>query len=66
MVEAGNSRGSGWLLEEGLIITNEHVVEHYRTVTVRQAEDPQFSGRVLAVDRERDLALIEFDPRKSP
>jgi len=66
MIEAGNSRGSGWLLEEDLIITNEHVVEHYRTVTVRQAEDPKFTARVVGVDRERDLALIEFDPDKDP
>ena len=66
MIEAGNSRGSGWLLEADLIITNEHVVEHYRTVTVRQAEDPTFTARVLAVDRERDLALIEFDPEDVP
>ena len=66
MVEAGNSRGSGWLLEADLIITNEHVVEHYRTVTVRQAEDPKFTARVLTVDRERDLALIEFDPETVP
>ena len=66
MIEAGNSRGSGWLLEKDLIITNEHVVEHYRTVTVLQAEDPEFTARVLAVDRERDLALIEFDPEQVP
>ena len=66
MIEAGNSRGSGWLLEENLIITNEHVVEHYRTVTIRQAEDPKFTASVLAVDRQRDLALIEFDPEEVP
>jgi serine protease Do len=66
MIEVGNSRGSGWLLEADLIITNEHVVEHYRTVTVRQAEDPKFTARVLAVDRERDLALLEFDPNSVP
>ena len=66
MIEAGNSRGSGWLLEEGLIITNEHVVEHYRTVTVRQAEDQRFSATVLAVDRQRDLALVQFDPANAP
>ncbi len=66
MIETRFSRGSGWLIEEGLIITNEHVVEHYRSVTVRQGEDPEFTARVLAVDQERDLALIEFDPEKVP
>lgn len=66
MIETSRSRGSGWLIDTGLIITNEHVVEHYRTVTVRQAEDPDFTGTVLAVDRDRDIALIEFDEEKSP
>ena len=66
MIETRLSRGSGWLIEPDLIITNEHVVGHYRSVTVRQGEDPEFTGRVLAVDRERDLALIQFDPDKVP
>ena len=64
MIETRFGRGSGWLIEPNLIITNEHVVEHYRSVTVRQGEDPEFTGTVLAVDRERDLALIRFDPEK--
>ena len=66
LIETRFSRGSGWLIEPGLIITNEHVVEHYRSVTVRQAEDPEFTGTVLAVDTERDLALIRFDPDQVP
>lgn len=66
MVETRHSRGSGWLIEPGLIITNEHVVVSHRTVTIRQAEDPDFTATVLAVDRERDIALIEFDPDEDP
>ncbi len=62
MVETRTGRGSGWLIAPGLIITNEHVVERFRSVTVRQAQDPHFTATVLAVDRERDLALIQFDP----
>ena len=64
MIETRISRGSGWLIEPGLIITNEHVVEHYRTVTIRQGEDPEFTATVLAVDKKRDLALITFDPEE--
>jgi len=66
MIDTRFSRGSGWLIEPDLIITNEHVVEHNRTVTVRQAEDSEFTATVLAVDKERDLALIRFDPEKDP
>ena len=66
MIETRHSRGSGWLIEPGLIITNEHVVVAHRTVTIRQAENPEFTGTVLAVDRNRDIALIEFDQDKAP
>ncbi|MDE2844438.1 MAG: serine protease [Chloroflexota bacterium] len=66
MIDTRFSRGSGWLIEPNLIITNEHVVDNNRTVTVRQAEEPEFTASVLAVDRERDLALIRFDPEKEP
>ena len=66
MIETRQSRGSGWLIEPGLIITNEHVVVSHRTVTIRQAEDDEFTGTVLAVDRKRDIALIEFDQDKAP
>ncbi len=66
MIETRRSRGSGWLIEPGLIITNRHVVEHYRTVTVRQAEDPPFDATVLAVDTPRDIAILQFDPADTP
>ena len=64
MIETRRSRGSGWLIEPGLIITNRHVVEHYRTVTIRQAEDPPFDATVLATDTPRDIAILKFDPDK--
>jgi S1-C subfamily serine protease len=66
MVETGRGRGSGWLIEPGLIITNRHVVESFRTVTIRQAQDPPFTATVLATDTPRDIALIQFDPATTP
>ena len=54
-------RGSGWLIEPGLILTNQHVVAGSSTVTVHQAIFPPVAATVLAVDSRRDIALLRFD-----
>lgn len=62
---AGDSYGSGWAIEDGWIITNEHVVSGRSTVTV---EVPRAgggvdvkTGTVRAVDTKRDLAAVQVD-----
>lgn len=72
-IQAGIGSGSGWLLEPGLILTNQHVVSGASEVTVRQASNPPFPAQVLAVDSLRDIALLKFDasaarlpPRAAP
>lgn len=72
-IEAGSNRGSGWLLEPGYIVTNQHVVGSFKQVTVRQTKFPAFSGTVVATDQIRDIALIQYtirddltDPRSQP
>ena len=60
-----NTIGSGWAIEDGWIITNEHVVSGHSAVTV---EVPQadggittLNGVVRGIDTKRDLAAIEVD-----
>ena len=65
MIQSSNGRGSGWLIERGLILTNEHVIEGSSRVTVRQASNPPFTATVLAFDSWRDVALLQFDPRRA-
>ena len=62
LIKTGFGAGSGWLLERGLILTNEHVVEGAKIVVVYQELDPAFDATVIAVDTERDIALLRFDP----
>ena len=66
MLETRRNRGSGWLIEPGLIITNQHLVERYHAITVYQATDPPFDATVLAVDIPRDIAILQFDPAAVP
>ena len=56
--------GSGFVIDEdGLIVTNQHVVEDARTVTVRFGEeDTPIRARVLGTDPGSDLALLRVDP----
>ncbi len=60
MIEVAAGLGTGWLLEPGYILTNEHVVGTAPTVTVRQAIGPAFIGTVVARDIRHDIALISF------
>lgn len=60
-IETPSGHGSGWLIERGLILTNEHVVTGHPEVTVRQPEHQAFEVVVLAVDSLKDIALLQFD-----
>ena len=62
MIETRRSIGTGWLIEPGLILTNEHVIKSFSTVTIRQVKHPAFTATVLASDSRRDIALLSFQP----
>lgn len=59
-VEAGASRGTGWVaLDNGLIVTNAHVVGYVPEVSVRTfAPIDTIPARVIAVDVGLDVAVI--------
>ena len=52
--------GSGFAVAPGVVVTNAHVVEHCRGLRVLHGEQAR-SGRVLAIDREQDLAVVQTD-----
>jgi S1-C subfamily serine protease len=65
--------GSGSLLQENVILTNFHVIDHSREVTVvfkptdpsgKATQDEVVKGDVVKVDVQRDLALVR--PRSLP
>ena len=60
-IVAGSSSGSGFIIDsDGLVVTNEHVVRGFQTVTVRIAGGSSYTGNVLGVDVGADLALVEI------
>lgn len=55
--------GSGFVVGEGLVATNAHVVMDARVVEIMYPDGERGSGRVIARDPTRDLALVAIDRR---
>ncbi|MBX7106393.1 MAG: trypsin-like peptidase domain-containing protein, partial [Gemmataceae bacterium] len=75
--DTGAGEGSGWFAEPGIIVTNAHVVN----MKDRAAPPPQsirvflnsglpdqqeVSGKLLALDRENDLAVVQVKAKNMP
>ncbi len=46
---------------DGMVVTNAHVVKHARSITVETHDGRTFPGKTVAVDADRDLALVEVE-----
>ncbi|MBN3759711.1 PDZ domain-containing protein [Burkholderia sp. Ac-20365] len=59
--------GSGFIVSpNGLILTTAHVVDGSDDVTVRLTDRREFKARVVAVDGQSDVAVIQIDAAKLP
>ncbi len=55
-------QGSGFILSrEGLILTNNHVIDNAQRVQVTLYDKHQYKATVMGVDRQHDLALLKID-----
>ena len=61
-------RGTGFVVrEDGVIATNFHVIGEHRDFSIRFSDGRTFRPQsILAIDRNRDLALIKVDAKKLP
>jgi S1-C subfamily serine protease len=56
--------GSGVIYDQnGWILTNRHVVEGSREMTVELKDGREYQGRVYGIDTLTDLAIVKIDPR---
>lgn len=54
--------GSGFIIsEDGLVVTNSHVVKNADKVTVTLDDGKQYSAKLRGIDSKTDLALLEID-----
>jgi serine protease Do len=55
-------QGSGFVIsEDGLILTNNHVVDDADKVTVTLSDDTEYAATVLGSDPRTDVALVRID-----
>ena len=59
--------GSGWIIDEdGIIITNHHVVEGADNITITLANGETFPAEVVCVDPLSDLAVVKINAQNLP
>ncbi|WP_116145256.1 trypsin-like peptidase domain-containing protein [Paraburkholderia sp. BL27I4N3] len=59
--------GSGFIVSpNGLILTTAHVVDQSDDVTVRLTDRREFKAKIVAVDAQSDIAVIQIDATKLP
>lgn len=58
--------GSGFAISQNTIITNAHVIDGFSTVSVNLYNNKSCSGKVIKIDKNVDLALIQVDEILTP
>ena len=59
--------GSGVIIEKsGIIVTNYHVIEGAKTVTVRLTDGDEYSASLIGYDQAGDIAVIKIDAGEKP
>ena len=55
-------QGSGFILnKEGLILTNNHVIDNAQRVEVTLSDKHKYKAQVVTTDKNHDLALLKID-----
>jgi serine protease Do len=62
-----HAQGSGFLISgDGLILTNAHVVDGAKEVTVKLSDHREYKAKVLGADRSSDIAVLKIDAHGLP
>jgi serine protease Do len=58
--------GSGFIIgRDGLIVTNNHVVEGAKELTVTLANKQEYPAKVIGRDPKTDIALVKIEPKET-
>jgi len=61
------SLGSGFIIsEDGYIVTNEHVIENFRQISVTLTDGRKFSAKHIGSDFLTDIALLKIEGNNFP
>lgn len=65
-IPAESGSGSGIILEEeGIIVTNYHVIAHAEFIQITLSDGRQKRGELIASSVEDDMAILRIDPKGS-
>ncbi|MDR4493050.1 MAG: DegQ family serine endoprotease [Nitrospirales bacterium] len=63
----GHGAGSGVIISgDGYVLTNDHVVDGAKEITVTLPDNREFTGNVIGLDPQTDLAVIKIDGKDLP
>jgi len=63
----GGGQGSGVIVSpDGYVLTNNHVIDGAKTVTVTLPDKREFKGRIVGGDPKSDIAVIKIDGNQLP
>lgn len=63
----GGGQGSGVIVSpDGYILTNNHVIDHAREVTVTLPDKREFKGKIVGTDPKTDLAVVKIEGQNLP
>jgi len=63
----GKGMGSGVIvIPDGFVVTNHHVVEGAKDVTVTLPDKRKFKGQIVGTDPQSDLAVVKINGEKLP
>jgi serine protease Do len=62
-----HAQGSGFLISaDGLVLTNAHVVDGAKEVTVKLSDHREYKAKVLGADRSSDIAVLKIEGQGLP
>ena len=63
----GGGQGSGVIVSpDGYILTNNHVIDGARTVTITLPDKREFTGKIIGADPKTDLAVVKIEGQNLP
>jgi serine protease Do len=62
-----HAQGSGFIVSpDGIVLTNAHVVEGAKEVTVKLIDHREFTAKVLGTDKASDIAVLQIEAKGLP